>query len=345
MFNNFYDKFKNFMKENFLFLLFLILFVVVTFVRVPYEVNMPGGVINLGNRVTVDGESVAIDGSFNMAYVSVVQGSIPYILLSYIIPDWDVVPESETMYENETIEDANKRSKLYLEQSIDYATVVAMDQAGVAYQISNRVNYVAFIGEEAMTTLKVGDNILSINGEEIEDINVMSDRIQDIKPGEKVSFIVLRNNKEVEASAVIYEEDGKNYVGISAITTFDLDTDVDIKISTKASESGPSGGMMMTLMVYNALTKQDLTHGMDIVGTGTINLDGSVGDIGGVKYKLMGAVKNDADVFLVPSGNYEEAIKVKKEKGYKIDIVSVEKFSDVVEYLEGISWCITIEML
>ena len=93
----------------------------------------------------------------------------------------------------------------------------------------------------------------------------------------------------------------------------------------------------MTLMVYNALTKQDLTHGMDIVGTGTINLDGSVGDIGGVKYKLMGAVKNDADVFLVPSGNYEEAMKVKKEKGYKIDIVSVEKFSDVVEYLEGIS--------
>ena len=337
MFNNFYDRFKNFMKENFLFLLFLILFVVITFVRVPYEVNMPGGVINLGNRVTVDGESVAIDGSFNMAYVSVVQGSIPYILLSYIIPDWDVVPESETMYENETIEDANKRSKLYLEQSIDYATVVAMDQAGVAYQISNRVNYVAFIGEEAKTTLKVGDNILSINGEEIEDINVMSDRIQDIKPGEKVSFIVLRNNKEVEASAVIYEEDGKNYVGISAITTFDLDTDVDIKISTKASESGPSGGMMMTLMVYNALTKQDLTHGMDIVGTGTINLDGSVGDIGGVKYKLMGAVKNDADVFLVPSGNYEEAMKVKKEKGYKIDIVSVEKFSDVVEYLEGIS--------
>ncbi len=337
MFNNFYDRFKNFMKENFLFLLFLILFIVVTFVRVPYEVNMPGGVIDLGNRVTVDGESVSIDGTFNMAYVSVVQGSIPYILLSYIIPDWDVVPESETMYENETIEDANKRSKLYLEQSIDYATVVAMDQAGVGYQISNRVNYVAFIGEDAKTTLKVGDNILSINGEEIEDINVMSDRIQDIKVGEKVSFIVLRNNKEVEASAVIYEEDGKNYVGISAITTFDLDTDVDIEISTKATESGPSGGMMMTLMVYNALTKQDLTHGMNIVGTGTINLDGTVGDIGGVKYKLMGAVKNDADVFLVPSGNYEEAMEVKKEKSYNIDIVSVENFSDAVSYLEGIS--------
>ena len=84
MFNNFYDRFKNFMKENFLFLLFLILFIVVTFVRVPYEVNMPGGVINLGNRVTVDGESVSIDGTFNMAYVSVVQGSILFILYFHI---------------------------------------------------------------------------------------------------------------------------------------------------------------------------------------------------------------------------------------------------------------------
>jgi PDZ domain-containing protein len=94
--------------------------------------------------------------------------------------------------------------------------------------------------------------------------------------------------------------------------------------------------MMMTLMVYNALTDQDLTYGKKIVGTGTINLDGTVGEIGGVKYKLMGAVKNDADLFIVPAGNYEEAMDVKKEKGYNIDIVSVETFSDVVEYLEGL---------
>ena len=80
-----------------------------------------------------------------------------------------------------------------------------------------------------------------------------------------------------------------------------------------------------------------ITKGKIIAGTGTIDDVGNIGVIGGVKYKLMGAVKNDADVFLVPSGNYEEAMEVKKEKGYNIDIVSVENFSDAVAYLEGIS--------
>ena len=92
----------------------------------------------------------------------------------------------------------------------------------------------------------------------------------------------------------------------------------------------------MALMTYNALTKQDLTHGKNIVGTGTINLDGTVGEIGGVKYKLMGAVRKNADVLLVPEGNYEEAMKVKKDKGYDIDIVSVKKLSDAINYLEGL---------
>ena len=72
---------------------------------------------------------------------------------------------------------------------------------------------------------------------------------------------------------------------------------------------------MMALSIYGNLTNQDLTNGKTIVGTGTIDIDGNVGSIGGVKYKLIGAVKNKADIFIVPNGeNYDEAIKIKKEK-------------------------------
>ena len=60
----------------------------------------------------------------------------------------------------------------------------------------------------------------------------------------------------------------------------------------------------------NNLTEEDITKGKKIVGTGTIEEDGSVGSIGGVKYKLNGAVRQKADIFLVPAGeNYEEALK------------------------------------
>lgn len=336
MFNNIYDRLKNFMKNNIGFIVFVIVFVTLTFVRVPYDVNMPGGLINLTDRVKVDGKDVDIDGTFNMAYVSSISGSIPHILLSFVIPDWDIAPSSDSTYENETIDDARKRSKLYLEQSKDYATAVAFDVAGITYEVSNRINYVVYIDEKANTSLKVGDDILELNGETVEDINVMSDLIQELDVGSKIEFLVKREGKEVKASAITYEEDGKKYVGISALTTFDMKSDTKVDINTKESESGPSGGLMMTLMVYNAITGQDLTHGKNVVGTGTINLDGTVGEIGGVKYKVIGAVKEGADLFLVPEDNYKEALDVKKEKGYDIEIVSIKTFSDAVNYLEGL---------
>ena len=336
MFNKIYEKLKTFMKNYGGFLIFLLVFGFITLGRLPYDVNMPGGLIDLSDRVEVNGEDVEIDGTFNMAYVSSVTGSIPHILLSFVIPDWDVVPTSQTTYENESVEDARKRSKLYLEQSKDYATAVAFDVAKIPYEVSNKLNYVAYIDSKARTTLKVGDDILEMNGEKVEDINVMSSLIQELEVGSKINFLVDRDGKKVKATAKTNEEDGKKYVGISAITTFDMKSDIDIDITTKSSESGPSGGLMMTLMVYNAVTKQDLTNGKDIVGTGTINLDGSVGEIGGVKYKVMGAVKEGAEIFLVPEGNYKEAIDVKKEKGYDIEIVSVKTFSDAVNYLEGL---------
>ena len=334
MFNNIYEKLKRFMKHNLGLIIFVVVFITFTFGRLPYDVNMPGGLIDLSDRVEVNGEDVDIEGTFNMAYVSSVSGSIPHILLSFVIPDWDVVPSSDSTYENETIEEARKRNKLYLEQSKDYATAVAFDVALIPYEVSNRINYVAYIDKKAKTTLQVGDDILELNGESVEDINVMSQLIQELEVGSKIDFLVERDGKEVKATATTYEEDGKKYVGISALTTFDMKSDVDIEINTKESESGPSGGLMMTLMVYNAVTKQDLTHGKKVVGTGTINLDGSVGEIGGVKYKVMGAAGEGADIFLVPEGNYKEALAVKKEKGYDIEIVSVKTFSDAVNYLE-----------
>lgn len=336
MFNKIYDVIKNFMKDYGIFLIGMILILICVFVRVPYEVNMPGGIIDLENRVMVDGESANIEGSFNMAYVSVAQGSIPHVLLSFIIPDWDLEPISDVTYENETIEEANEREKLLLLQSKNMAMVAALEAANIEYTITNNINYVAYIDSKAKTDLQVGDNIIECNGKKILNIDEITDIIQSEEVGKKVSFKVLRDDEEVETYGIVYEENDKKIVGISAITIFDLNCDKEIEISSKTSESGPSGGLMMSLMVYNALTNQDLTHGKKIVGTGTISRDGTVGEIGGVKYKVMGAFKADADVFLVPEGNYDEAIEVKEEKGYDLEIVEVKTLQDAINYLEGL---------
>jgi len=52
-------------------------------------------------------------------------------------------------------------------------------------------------------------------------------------------------------------------------------------------------------------------------------------------FKIMGAVKNKMDVVFVPSENYEEAINTKKDNNYDIEIISIETFNDVINYLNN----------
>lgn len=295
---------------------------------------MPGGTINLGNRVTVDGEKVSVEGSFNMAYVGVVYGSIPHVLLGLVLPDWEVIKQSDYLSESESIEDLTKREKVYLEQSKDHAMIAALKAAGISYELENQQNNVVYLDEEAKTTLEIGDNIIECEGQKVEDVNTVIEIVNSKIEGDTIKLKVLRNNKEKDVTAKIYKSENGLKIGVLSLSTYDIVTEKKIEIESKASESGPSGGMMMALMIYNALTDQDLTNGKKIVGTGTIDEDGTVGKIGGVKYKIMGAVKDKADVFLVPKGNYEEAIEVKKAKNYDIEIVSVEKLSDAIKYLE-----------
>ena len=92
---------------------------------------------------------------------------------------------------------------------------------------------------------------------------------------------------------------------------------------------------MLTLTIYNAISEEDIIKGRNIAGTGTIASDGSVGEIDGIKYKIMGAVKNNMDLVFVPSANYDEAIKVKENNNYDIDIIKVDTFKEAVQYLQN----------
>ena len=121
------------------------------------------------------------------------------------------------------------------------------------------------------------------------------------------------------------------------MTDFELDTSDEVKLKFKKSESGSSGGLMMALSIYSAISESDILKGRNIAGTGTIDINGNVGEISGVKYKIMGAAKNDIDIVFVPSANYKEAIKTKKDNNYKLDIVSVDTFLDAINYLEDVS--------
>ena len=336
MFAKIYEKIKEFIKENYKELIVLIVIVLLFTIKLPYSIYTPGGAVNLNNRIRVE-NGYETEGSFNMAYVSMVRGSIPFLLISYVIPDWDIVAASDITAEGEDMDEMLERERLYMQESMDAAIINAYQAAGEDITITRTVNEVSYLSEDSDTDLEIGDQILSVNGDEISSLDDLKNIVESLSSGTEVTLRVIRDDEERDCTAVTYDTNDGTKIGVSLLTTYEYETDPEVTITSKASEAGSSGGLMMSLAIYNQLVPEDITGGMKIVGTGTIDIEGNVGEIGGVRYKLIGAVKNDADLFICPEENYEEAMSVKKEKDYDITIISVSTFLEAIEKLEGLS--------
>ncbi len=330
-----YENFKNYIKENYKFLLTMILIIAVFWVQFPFLIYTPGGAVDLDKRIVIE-ERQEKDGKFQMAYVSMVRGSIPFILASYVIPNWDLVKTSDVTLEDESVDDMIKRDQIFMEKSIDDALINAYKLADKEIKITSTNNHIIYIHEGSNTTLELYDVIVSANNIKITSLTQYLEIVESLNVGDVIELEVLRNNKKTEATAEVILMDGSLKTGISIISTYDYETNPEIKINSKASESGSSGGLIMALSIYNHLVNEDISKGKNIIGTGTIDEEGNVGEIGGVKYKLIGAVKNKADVFICPEENLAEARKVAQNNNYDIKIIGVSTFKEALEKLEDL---------
>ena len=337
MFNKLYDKLKKYLIENKIEIIISIFILVFSLFPLPFYIQKPGGLIDVDKRIEIENSSKS-EGSFNMTYVVEMKGTPLICLLALIFDNWDILKEEEMVSEGQSIEDLYFYSKQLLKQGNNFAKIVAYREAGLKYEITKSEYSVILVDPQAKTDLEVGDTIIKINDKDINNYDEIIDVIQNSNVGDTISFKVLNDGKEYDRKGTLREEDKKVILGVSVIENIDVTTDPDCEITFKSDESGPSGGLITTLQIYDELVDEDLTHGLKISGTGTIELDGTVGSIGGVKYKILGAEKNKADIFLVPAGdNYEEAMKVKKEENLDIKVISIEKFSDAVNYLNSLS--------
>ena len=332
MFNKIYDKIKLFILENIKFLISLSILIFIFTYELPYVVYTPGGLVNLNDRINIDEENKE-NGSINMSYVSMRKGNLPNILLSFLIDNWDLKKSSDITSNNESVDDLLNVEKIYMESSVDNATILAYQKAGKDIKITKKINHVTFIDSKAKTNIKLEDIILSVDSVKVNDISDLKEVLNHKDVGDKVNLVVNRNGKNKDVYATVLDYGDVKKIGIGFLTTYKYQLKPKMTIKTKDSESGSSGGLMLSLAIYNELISDDLTKGRKIVGTGTISLDGLVGAIDGVKYKMLGAQKNNANIFLCPEENYKEALKVKKEYNLSLTLKSVKTFDEAVEYL------------
>lgn len=335
MFNKIYDKLKKFLKENLLAIGVLVFVYAVCNIQLPYYIDAPGTIINVADRISIE-NSFSSNGSLSMASVTEIKGIIPTLLWAFIDKDMDIVKKEEKVYNNETYEEASIRSHLLLNDSKNSAVIVAFEKANKSYKISNPKLHVIYIDEQAKTSLKIGDEIIRVNGQEVKDVSSIKKIVNDYAVGDFITVDIRRNNEEISTTAKIFTNKEEKYMGISALTSYEIKTEPQVKFSFKQSESGPSGGLMLSLAIYNSLIEEDITRGRNIVGTGTIDINGNVGAIGGVKYKIAAAVKANADLFIVPKDNYKEAKEVVKKNNYNIKLLEVSTFDEALEKLSNI---------
>ena len=333
MINKLYEKIKNYIKENYKFLIALVFILIFFLYELPFVIYKPGGIIDLENRIVLD-DGYESTGSLNMSYASMIKGNIPFVLLSFIIPNWDLVSNKEITYEGEDVDDAIKRDRILLENGIDNAIFSAYKLANKEIKITKTNLEVIYIDKQAKTNLKIGDIILEVNGEKVLNLDDLQEYLSQFKEDNEINIKVLRDKKEVNCMAKVINLNGSLKMGVSIINHDEYELNPKIEIKTKASESGSSGGLMTALAIYNILVPEDITKGRKIVGTGTIDSNGNVGEIGGVKYKLLGAEKNKADIFLCPKENYEEAIQVKKDNNLNLDIIGVGTLNEALQSLK-----------
>lgn len=318
------------MRENRNYLILLLLIVIVFNVKLPYYVDAPGGVIDISDRIEYE-DKFFYEGSLNMLYVTEYVATIPTYIMSYILKDWDLVSIEDSRLADESTEDIDVRNKIMLDNSVNNAMYVAYETAGKEIIVSSKRHLV--IGNVTDTNLMIGDEIREVNGKQIISLKDIKDLIAVSNIGDSLVFEVIRDGKEKVVKESIKDIDGDKALGVVLITDLDYETNPEIELNFRDSESGSSGGMMLALSIYSAISGEDILKGRNIAGTGTIDLEGNIGEISGIKYKIIGAAKKGIDVVLVPSANYDEAIKVKKEYGYKFPIVKVDTFEEAVEYL------------
>ena len=325
------NKIKEFFKNNIKYILILVIVGIIANYPLPYYIEAPGGTIDITNRIDIDGGYVS-KGSLNLLYVTEYRGNVMTYLMGLVLPNFDIEKQEERQISNESAQDIYIRNRVMLENSIDNATILAYRHANKTVNITGYNNVI--LANYNDNDLKIGDNIISIDDVKVSNLIDIKNELDKKEANQTITIGIRRDNKEHSFKVKL---DDEKKLGIIVQTDYEYELDPEINIKFKTSESGSSGGLMLALSIYNAITSEDITHGLKVAGTGTIDIEGNVGEIGGVKYKIMGAVRNKMDLVFVPAANYDEAMEVKKEHNYDIDIIKVNTFEEALNYLNNLS--------
>lgn len=296
------------------------LFVAAWFTSLPYATYQPGPTVDVldqpdgSETIQVRGTKTYRDtGELRLTTVSVSpvgrRLSLPELMWAWFDGDEAVLPYDYVHPDDVTAEEDERQGAISMVTSQDVAIANALRELDYDVEPALQVAYVV-PDSPADGELEVRDVVLRVDGAEVDSGDMLVEAIRATPAGDAVTLTVERagTKQDVELTPEKDPEDGVQRVGFTPGQGFRYPFQVSVNIDPNIG--GPSAGLMFALGIYDTLTEGSLTGGGTVAGTGTLDLEGAVGPIGGIQQKIAGAERDGAELFLVPPDDCDEALGV-----------------------------------
>ena len=319
-----------------------VLVAVAAVLPMPYAISSPGPTKDtLGEEsgkplIAVEGEETfPASGELLLTTVSVAGGPDYPVGLAQVVHAWfarerSVTPVELVFQPSVSRDEVDAQNQAAMISSQENATVAALEELGYEVPTVLTVSDV-MPGTGAAEVVEAQDVIVAVGGQDVLSFSDLSAAMDEVDAGDDVEVGVLRDGERVDLTVTTGSDDqGESLLGVYIDPEFDLPVDVTIQIE---NIGGPSAGTMFALGIIDKLTEADEANGTTIAGTGTMDLTGTVGPIGGIRQKLFGALEDGATWVLAPEANCGDVVGNVPDG---LRVVSVGTLSEAREAVEAI---------
>lgn len=274
----------------------------------------PGGAQSAARRITISGaETFQPEGALLFTTVGVDDAVSIFEWIQSSLSDSIELYSRAEVFGDRSSAEQRQRDLMMMESSQNTAVLVALEFLGFEVFSHSGVRFGDVVeGSGAVGVLETSDVIVGFDGLPITTLASLLELLADREPGTTVLLTVEHaetlEQRDVELTLVTNPDFSGGFIGISTvqerIEEQELPFDVDIDLG---AVGGSSAGLAFTLSILDLLTPGELTGGRKVAVTGTISLDGSVNDVGGVRQKAVAARRSGAEIFIVPAGSVASA--------------------------------------
>lgn len=306
-------------------------------IHVPYYSLGPGPATDVIGLIEVRGEETfTTDGQLLLttAAISNTELTVFEYLWTFADGDLEAVPKERFVPPGTTDAEQDAANIAAMDESKYAAELAAYTSLGFQLKRNGGARVLTVVpGTGAAAHLERGDRIVKIGKTVISAASDVQAALARYAPGGSTTLDYVRAGKTTRKRfnlGSVPGEPEKPRLGVQVADSFKMPATV--KIDTQRI-GGPSGGLVFALALYELLSEEDLTRGRVVAATGTIEFEqgiATIGPIGGIAEKVKGARAVGAEVFLVPEGNFQEAMAAAPDG---LEVIAVATFQDAIEAL------------